>query len=65
MKAPFGWTVVAKGGDKDNVVVYKRDRDVNGEWTKDLVPHTYDTKAKAAAAGKAGFFAYGGKVPTV
>jgi hypothetical protein len=62
MKAPFGWTVIAKGGDVTNVVVYKRERDLN-EWTEDLKPHTYDTKAKAKAAGAAGFFAYGGKVP--
>ncbi len=64
MKAPFGWTVVAKGGDPKRIVVYRRDRPADkANWAEDLAPHTYPSEKKAREAGKQGFFAYGGKVP--
>ena len=54
MKAPYGWTVVARGGDPARVHVYKRDCPAPA----DLAPFTHASKAKALAAGKRGEYAY-------
>lgn len=53
MRAPFGWTVVRKGGS-DQIVVYKRDCPA----PDDLVPFTFDTREGAKLAGKLGHYAY-------
>jgi hypothetical protein len=59
MKAPFGWTVVAKGGDPSNIITYKRDCPADAaHHAADLAPFTHPTKAAAVAAGKRGEFAY-------
>jgi len=54
MKAEFGWTVVRRRDGK--VVVYKRDCDVNGVWTQDLVPYTFPTRREAKEAAKKGIY---------
>lgn len=60
MKAKFGWTVVARGGDpKNGILVYKREvpaDSVNG--TADLAPFTHPTKKEAREAGERGEYAY-------
>jgi hypothetical protein len=64
LKAPFGWTVVAKGGgqvdpSEDRIFVYKRTCPADkANWAEDLAPFTHDTKAAAVAAGKRGEYAY-------
>ena len=64
MKAPFGWTVVARGGGRtnpaeDEIYVYKRDCPADAaHFAADLAPFTHDTKALAIAAGKRGEYAY-------
>lgn len=56
--APFGWTVVRKGGS-DKVIVYKRDTPADAaHFTEDLAPFTHPTKAAAIAAGERGEYAY-------
>jgi hypothetical protein len=55
-KAPYGWTVVARGGDR-KVIVYKRDCPATAaHFAADLAPFTHDTKREAVAAGKRGEF---------
>jgi hypothetical protein len=61
-KAPFGWTVVARGGgqtdsSKDIIYVYKRDCPATG-LAADLAPFTHATKVLAEAAGARGEYAY-------
>ncbi len=57
--APFGWTVVARGGDPNSIHVYKRDCPATAAYgTADLAPFTHTSKAKAVAAGKRGEYAY-------
>ena len=61
-KAPWGWTVVARGGGqtdpaKDIIYVYKRDCPATG-LAADLAPFTHATKALAEAAGARGEYAY-------
>lgn len=59
MKAPFGWTVVAKGGDSKKIFVYKRDCPADEKHhAADLAPFTHPTKAAAVEAGKRGEYAY-------
>lgn len=62
MKALYGWTVVAKGGGRENpaediIYVYKRDCPATG-LAADLAPFTHATKALAVGAGKRGEYAY-------
>ncbi len=57
MKAPYGWTVVAKGGDPSKIVVYQRDCPATG-LSADLAPFTFPTKKEATEAGKSGVYAY-------
>ncbi len=57
--APFGWTVVARGGDPNDLFVYKRTCPADAaHFTADLAPFTHPSEAKARAAGKRGEFAY-------
>lgn len=56
-KAPFGWTVVARGGDPNDVHVYERDCPATG-LAADLAPFTHPTRAEAVEAGKRGEYAY-------
>jgi hypothetical protein len=64
MKALYGWTVIAKGGGReerveDNIYVYKRDCPADAKhMAADLAPFTHATKALAIAAGKRGEYAY-------
>lgn len=58
MKAPYGWTVVRKGGT-NTVITYKRDCPADAaHFAADLAPFTHPTKALAVAAGKRGEYAY-------
>jgi len=63
-KAPWGWTVVAQGGGRDNpaednIYVYKRDCPADAKhMAADLAPFTHATKTLAIAAGKRGEYAY-------
>lgn len=58
-KAEFGWTVVARGGDPNQVHVYKRDCPADAaHWCADLAPFTFATKVQAVDAGKSGHYAY-------
>jgi hypothetical protein len=59
MRAEFGWTVVARGGDPKKLHVYKRDCPPDAQHhAADLAPFTFPSKAKAIEAGKDGVFAY-------
>jgi phosphoglycerol transferase MdoB-like AlkP superfamily enzyme len=58
-KAPFGWTVVAKGGDPNKVVAYKRDCPADeAHHAADLAPFTFPTKKEAVTSGANGHYAY-------
>jgi hypothetical protein len=63
-KALFGWTVVARGGGRENpaediIYVYPRDCPTDAaHHAADLAPFTHPSKAKAVAAGKRGEYAY-------